>query len=274
MIKRKPILLLLILLLNLVFYVNVNTATTQNYIPRNVDFDRSGIPKNILLGSYIGGRSHVKPMLDVAAILIERGYNVTILAGGRYEPSSEYPGLNQITLGPPLVVKNLKRTNSHEEPYKRFSRLIKIGIDDYKETYEKYKKAANEYNIDLFFCDVLLNDACVDIANNLKKPVVAWTSFLQLVTDPVPYKKDPLYGCNISLENESFFERFRCALIQPLQVAYLMAPLKRQLNNLREQMNINTSSGKMPKISLTLLNTYFGFELPQTLPPNVQEVGP
>jgi hypothetical protein len=77
MVKRKLTLLLLILsLLNLVFYVNVNTATTQNYIPRKVDFDRSGVPKNILVGSYVGGRSHVKPMLDVAAILIERGYNV------------------------------------------------------------------------------------------------------------------------------------------------------------------------------------------------------
>jgi hypothetical protein len=78
MIKRNPILLLLILLLNLIFYVNVNTATTQSYIPRKIDFDRSGIPKNILLGSYVGGRSHVKPMLDVAAILIERGYNVRV----------------------------------------------------------------------------------------------------------------------------------------------------------------------------------------------------
>jgi hypothetical protein len=79
MIKRKLTLLLLILsLLNLVFYVNVNTATTQNYIPRKVDFDRSRIPKNILLGSYVGGRSHIKPMIDVAAILIERGYNVRV----------------------------------------------------------------------------------------------------------------------------------------------------------------------------------------------------
>ncbi|CAB5206762.1 unnamed protein product [Rhizophagus irregularis] len=276
MIKRKPILLLLILLLNLIFYVNVNTATTQNYIPIKDDFDRSGIPKNILLGSYVGGRSHVKPMLDVVAILIERGYNVTLLASGRYEPSSEYPGLNQITLGPRLGVKELRRTITYEEHYKRFSRFIEISRNGYKETYEKYKKAAIEYNIDLFFCDVLGNDACIDIANNLKKPVVVWSSGLQL-TDPVPYKNDPLYGCNISLENESFFERFRCALIQPLQIAYTMGrigPPAHQLNNIRELMNINTSSGQMPKVSLSLVDTFFGFELPQPLPPNVQEVGP
>jgi hypothetical protein len=79
MIKRKSILLLLVpFLLNLVvFCVNVDTAA-QNYISRGVDIDRSKIPKNILFGSLAGGRSHVKPMLDIAAILIERDYNVRI----------------------------------------------------------------------------------------------------------------------------------------------------------------------------------------------------
>src|SRR5947207_1641806 len=79
MIKRNSSLLLLLVLFLLNFFcVNVNTAETQNYIPRKVDIDRSVIPKNILLGSYIGGRSHVKPMLDIAAILIERVYNVRV----------------------------------------------------------------------------------------------------------------------------------------------------------------------------------------------------
>lgn len=73
MIKRKSILLLLILL-SLVFCVNVNIAA-RDYISR-VDIDRSKIPKNILFGSFTGGRSHVKPMSDIATILIEKGYNV------------------------------------------------------------------------------------------------------------------------------------------------------------------------------------------------------
>jgi hypothetical protein len=78
MIKKKSIILLLLpFLLNLVFCVIVNTAA-QNYISRGVDINRSEIPKNILFGSFTGGRSHVKPMLDIAAILIERDYNVRI----------------------------------------------------------------------------------------------------------------------------------------------------------------------------------------------------
>jgi hypothetical protein len=71
MINKNLIFLLLIhLLLN---QIHVN-AVTHNYVSRNIDIERSS--KNILIGSYAGGRSHLKPMLDIVAILIERGYNV------------------------------------------------------------------------------------------------------------------------------------------------------------------------------------------------------
>ncbi|PKY22126.1 UDP-Glycosyltransferase/glycogen phosphorylase, partial [Rhizophagus irregularis] len=92
--------------------------------------------------------------------------------------------------------------------------------------------------------------------------------------DPKPYKSDPMFGCNISLENESFFERFRCTLIQPLQITYAYRPFTRQLNDIREQMNIKSVSGKVPKVTLALINIFFGFELPQSLAPNVQVIGP
>ncbi|PKC63360.1 UDP-Glycosyltransferase/glycogen phosphorylase [Rhizophagus irregularis] len=167
-------------------------------------------------------------------------------------------------------MKNFK--NNVEFDYKGLPQILEPSTNDYKKTYEKYKKTAKEYNIDLFICDVLANEACIDAANNLKKPVVGWTSFLQFM-DPVPYKDDPVYGCNTSLENESFFERFRCALIQPLQVASKLGPFAHQLNDIRKQMNIEPS-GKIPKVSLSLVDTFFGFELPQHLAPNVQEVGP
>jgi hypothetical protein len=70
-----------------------------------------------------------------------------------------------------------------------------------------------------------------------------------------------MYGCNTSLENESFFERFRCALIQPLQVAYTLWSSERRLNDVRSQMNKKIALEKVPKGSLTLVDTFFGFEV-------------
>ncbi|CAB5322202.1 unnamed protein product [Rhizophagus irregularis] len=271
MINKNLIFLLSILVL-LLNQVHVN-AVAQEYVPRNIDVERS--PKNILVGSYVGGRSHLKPMLDVTTILIERGHNVILLTAGKYEPSSEYPGLKQITLGSKsLTAKNDRRINIHKEvDYRTMGKFMELATATYNVTYEKFKNAAKEDNIDLFICDALVNQACIDVANNLNKPLVGFTSFMQMM-EPKPYKSDPMYGCNISLENESFFERFRCTLIQPLQIAYAYGPSIRKLNDIKGQMNINPVSEKEPKFSLSLVDTFFGFELPQSSAPNVQEIGP
>ncbi|POG80956.1 glycosyltransferase family 1 protein [Rhizophagus irregularis DAOM 181602=DAOM 197198] len=271
MINKNLIFLLSILVL-LLNQVHVN-AVAQEYVPRNIDVERS--PKNILVGSYVGGRSHLKPMLDVTTILIERGHNVILLTSGKYEPSSEYPGLKQITLGSKsLTAKNDRRINIHKEvDYRTMGKFMELATATYNVTYEKFKNAAKEDNIDLFICDALVNQACIDVANNLNKPLVGFTSFMQMM-EPKPYKSDPMYGCNISLENESFFERFRCTLIQPLQIAYAYGPSIRKLNDIKGQMNINPVSEKEPKFSLSLVDTFFGFELPQSSAPNVQEIGP
>ncbi|RGB41361.1 Glycosyltransferase Family 1 protein [Rhizophagus diaphanus] len=68
-------------------------------------------------------------------------------------------------------MKNFK--SNVEFDYKGLSQILEPSTNDYKKTYEKYKKTAKEYNIDLFICDFLANEACIDAANNLKKPVVA-----------------------------------------------------------------------------------------------------
>jgi hypothetical protein len=96
------------------------------------------------------------------------------------------------------------------------------------------------------------------VENNLLKKY--FFIFIVAVRD-VPYRSDPMYGCNTSLENESFFERFRCALIQPLQVAYTLWSSERRLNDVRSQMNKKLALEKVPKGSLTLVDTFFGFEV-------------
>ncbi|GES72668.1 glycosyltransferase family 1 protein [Rhizophagus clarus] len=245
MIKRKSLLSLLVsLLLNLVLCVNVNTAT-QNFISRGVDIDRSNIPKNILFGSFSGGRGHVKPMLGIAEILIERGYNIILLSSENKEISSEYPTVKQISLGPKFGLKDIGIEVTNEVlDHKKLVKLLELGAKSYKGSYEKYKSVAEEYNIDLFFCDLLINEACVDAAHTLKKPVVGFTSGLQLM-DPKPYKSDPI--------------------------------VMNQLSDIRKQMNIEPGRivfGRSSEASLILVDTFFGFELPQTLPPYVQEIGP
>jgi hypothetical protein len=80
--------------------------------------------------------------------------------------------------------------------------------------------------------------------------------------DPKPYKSDPIFNCNISLENESIFERFRC-LIQIFRYIYSINDLTNELNDIRKQLNVKSSSMNLGtfKASLVLVDTFFGFEV-------------
>ena len=37
------------------------------------------IPKNIMVGTFFNDKNHIKPMLDICTILVERGYNVSFI---------------------------------------------------------------------------------------------------------------------------------------------------------------------------------------------------
>jgi hypothetical protein len=76
------------------------------------------------------------------------------------------------------------------------------------------------------------------------------------------HKSDPVHRCSISLENESFLKRFKCSIMHPLKLFYMMYPFTKQLNSLREQANVKPiAMGNFPKISLHLVDTFFGFEV-------------
>jgi hypothetical protein len=66
-----------------------------------------------------------------------------------------------------------------EQDYSKMKKFWETGVKSYKRAYEKYISVAEEYNIDLMFCDLVLNDACIDAAHTLKKPVVVLVSVLQ-----------------------------------------------------------------------------------------------
>src|SRR3954447_9112039 len=104
-----------------------------------------------------------------------------LITTGNYTPSSEYPTVKQISLGPRLNLKNVVNVSeviNKEFDFRRMAMFHKFSVKTYSDTFKKYKNAAKNYNIDLFFCDTLLNDACLDVAHALKKPVVGFSSFL------------------------------------------------------------------------------------------------
>ena len=78
------------------------------------------------------------------------------------------------------------------------------------------------------------------------------------------YKSDPLFHCSVSLENESFLERFICTVLRPIHWTFLKTSMVNQLNDLRKQINVDPSPiifERLSRTSLVLVDTFFGFEV-------------
>ncbi|KAF0451494.1 UDP-Glycosyltransferase/glycogen phosphorylase [Gigaspora margarita] len=250
----------------------------HNFAPRPTDFDREDIPKNILIGSYIGGMSHLRPALEISKILSERGYNVALVSPGNFTQPN-YPFVKHFSTGPKHNPRDMPDIY-HElfvEEYTFFKALSQQSVSNsnYLNRFETYLKAASEFKPDLFLCDHFLNEACYDTAWKLKKPSIGISSWLtpRLYS---PYKSDPMFGCHANMELESFFERFRCAIITPIRIIYKSRNYMNELNEIRATIGIAPTSNSIERIKDTFFfaDTFFGFETPSHLPPLVQEIGP
>ncbi|KAF0541361.1 UDP-Glycosyltransferase/glycogen phosphorylase [Gigaspora margarita] len=211
----------------IILFINTNLVTETNgakkteFIQRELDIDKSDTPKNILVGSILGGVSHLNPILEICKILVDRGYNVTLLAPGNFTATS--------TL------------------YRSIPQII---IDNF---------------------------ACFDLAWKLKKPVVGYTSGTTYFTPPPPIRSDPIMGrgCHVSMENESFYNRFICAVVQPLRAIWTFQDSLNNINAIRAEVGVSKDHDFRGRTdTLFLLDNFFGFEVPTAWPPLHQEIGP
>uniref|UniRef100_U9SRL7 Glycosyltransferase family 1 protein n=1 Tax=Rhizophagus irregularis (strain DAOM 181602 / DAOM 197198 / MUCL 43194) TaxID=747089 RepID=U9SRL7_RHIID len=138
--------------------------------------------KNILVGSFVGGLSHLRPSLEICKILIERGYKVALVAPGNFTSPTNYPSIRQYSTGPEHNTKELLHIYKeiYEKPYDYNSFFLEKDEADkqYSERFEVYKRSTIDFKPDLFLCDLLNNEACFDIAWKFKIPAVGVSSSL------------------------------------------------------------------------------------------------
>ncbi|CAG8804365.1 29339_t:CDS:2, partial [Gigaspora margarita] len=261
-----------------------NGAKKYNeFIQRELDMDKSDTPKNILVGSIIGGGRHLSPMLEICKILVDRGYNVTLVAPGNFTATSTlYHSIPQIITDirkDDYVPLEMRKTLFEEYDIKNWAIRMRMINHKYKYTkyFNDYLQAYKEIKPDLFFCDYIANEPCFDLAWKLKKPVVGFTSGTTFFTHPPPIISDPRMGrgCHVSMENESFYNRFICAVVQPLRVIWAFRDNLNDINALRAEVGISKYYDYRGRTNtLFLLDNFFGFEIPSAWPPLHQEIGP
>jgi hypothetical protein len=143
----------------------------------------------------------------------------------------------------------------------KYKVVLEIRTKTYNETFLRLRQISEVVKPDLFLCDTLSNEACVDVAWLMKKPFVGVATSLLGISN-VPYRSDPLLGCEVSMENESFWQRFKCEMFSKIKL-FLFNPYSDELNELRANYglpNINNVFERWQN-SLFLFDTFFGFEV-------------
>ncbi|CAI2190402.1 6337_t:CDS:2, partial [Funneliformis geosporum] len=148
---------------NEVFSIEVIARTQidfSNDLPKIMEvYLTDDSPKNVMIGSFFSDRYHIQPILDICIILVERGYNAILVSPDSIIPSLEYPTIKHIPLGLKIDIN-------------------KFNHQKYKDIFNIYENIVVEYNIDLIWCDVvMINGACLDVANFFNKPLIGYGSF-------------------------------------------------------------------------------------------------
>ncbi|CAG8478751.1 9009_t:CDS:2 [Funneliformis caledonium] len=229
----------------------------SGWIPRETDIDRSEIPKNIMVVNSLEGWSHIRYTLTIGNVLADRD-SVDI----RYQKDIVY-GDYDLTAIADLMERQARSFN---------------------ETFLKLKKISEELvKPDLFICSAVYNEACFDVAWAMKKPSIGVaTIFAGGVHSP--YKSEPVFmpGCKVSMEHESFCQRFICEIFIPFRFLWKIDPVYKKFNELRVSMGLPSQRTTFDywKNSLFLVDNFFGVEIAHPLPPNCQaslfkvDVGP
>ncbi|KAF0461397.1 UDP-Glycosyltransferase/glycogen phosphorylase [Gigaspora margarita] len=232
----------------IILFINTNLATETHgakkteFIQRELDIDKSDTPKNILVGSILGGN-------------IISSWNFTAT-------STLYRSIPQIIIDN-FVYPEAKKLFFNENDIKSWANGMRRINHKYTEHFNNYLQAFKEIKPDLFFCDYIGNNACFDLASKLKKPVVGFISGTIYFTPPPPIRSDPIMGrgCHVSMENESFYNRFICAVVQPLRAIWTFQDSLNNINAKRAEVGVckyHDFRGRTD--TLFLLDNFFGFE--------------
>ncbi|RIB02214.1 Glycosyltransferase Family 1 protein [Gigaspora rosea] len=280
--KLWHIVILAILFINTDRFIKINAEAKNNgFIQRELDFDSSDKPKNIFVGSVIGGVSHLNPVLEISKILKGRGHNVTLVAPGNFTAKSTlYHSIPQIIVGdlPNPHDSLFTKVILNKYTFKDFVGILKFAVKEYTKNFNNYLQAYKEIKADLFFCDCLGNWACFDLAWKLNKPVVGFVNtvtFLHMDLNFLPpFISDPIMDCRVNMENESLYNRFICAIVQRFRVIWHLRNFINAINYERAEVGVSSDINEGLTNTLILVDSFIGFEVSFAWPPLLQETGP
>ncbi|KAJ9068225.1 hypothetical protein DSO57_1030814 [Entomophthora muscae] len=232
----------------------------------------------------LGTNSHIKPLLEIGAILRNRNHSVFYAAFDSNKKFNKPYQLPFISLGKDdnsvfnqrALMKHQYSKRDSQDPSKVMTRFFgKIAPVIYDKTYPEIFKVMEEERFDVVLCDFIAT-ACRDAAQMLAIPLVTGfqaTDYPGVTSSPF-ITSNLVYG-SITTQDLNFFQRFQRKLLAPLINQYRHYPMTKATNLIRAKYGVPPTSAYGDfSTSLGLSSSFIGFEASMLFPPNIKMIGP
>ncbi|KAI9292475.1 UDP-Glycosyltransferase/glycogen phosphorylase [Neoconidiobolus thromboides FSU 785] len=237
----------------------------------------------ILINNDVGTRSHVKGIFEVGDYLSGLGHKVVFASQKSHERYTKEYNISYHPLeGDVEIINSFKFISDGAKEidiqwnFKETLRVLpKLLSKAYRLNYPQLNQLLKEKSYNLVMCDFVAH-ACQDAARTNGIPLIVYYQSLDnIVTLLASYKVNIREYGPLDIKNMSFKQRYYYKFIQPVKGAFYFVKVKNELSKVREEFQVksNVYFGDL-QYGLGLANSFFGFEIPVSVPPNIKVVGP
>jgi hypothetical protein len=265
----------------LIFSILLSSTFANTDVP---DLDELyATPKTIVLCSMLGGKSHIKYMLEISKTLADRGHHIIYASSEDQTHWARPYNFTEYSFGPNPVSDELNRQVTQSLSMDTLSLdtiniLTHAGtIINYHMVFEGLVKLFKQQKVGLVVCDFLVI-ACMDAANHMNVTVAgSFPSFGYVGSSHTTYISNRFDISAPTTANLNFFQRFNSVIAIPLAMQIHHITVCYKLNALRKQVNVPPLYGNTWKgldKSVIFVDTFYGFDAARPLPPLIQPIGP
>ncbi|KAI9297413.1 UDP-Glycosyltransferase/glycogen phosphorylase, partial [Neoconidiobolus thromboides FSU 785] len=249
------------------------------------NLDENQTHYNIFFASFTGSQSHVKGILNLGYELQQVGHKFSLLTtpkrmkwGNKYNITSYSIGKDESTALFSRVKKYEEKNSGEFNTDDFFAKDIdELVIKPYEYAFMELKEIVDKENPDLIICD-FISVVCMDIASILKVPMIITFQSIDfgnvIINDYISLVSE--YD-KLSIKEMNIFDRFYHFFWVKIMKYYYYFPVISKLKAMKNKFNvpfsIATIKGNFQQ-GLIWANTFWGYEIPRYLPPNIQLIGP
>jgi hypothetical protein len=259
--------------LNLVYFSLLSLFTLgkeNNYMDNK--------PMTIGISFTTGSRSHIQYVLEITNILNQRGHNIHYLTMDHFKSIGNDYNVTYHSVGDVVMDASdfkLKPFTKKDGFFSGITGVEQYIAQVYTQSFPQYEKFYKIHKPDLMICDYVTS-SCVDSASKYNIPLIFNYQALGYTGKPPSYHNVNSGLEATTIENLSFFERFKYGIYGPLKNLYDFYPISKALKKVRSSFGV-PKLGKMTELThmgLGISNSYFGLENPKSLGSHIIPIGP